>query len=94
MTMTREEIAKSLKPLEWICGEDYSGNQIIYAELLKKTAYIKDYGNGIVTLMFGHDNGSRIEVIKTYGGISMAVAKVVAREWQISEMCTYFQMND
>lgn len=92
--MTREEIANSLKPLEWLHGEDYYGNPIISAELLTKTAYIKEHDGGHVTLLFGRDNGNKIDVIKTYGGISISVAKVVAREWQISEMCNYFEMND
>lgn len=92
--MTREEIAKSLKPLEWIRGEDYYGNQIISAELLTKTAYIKEQDGGHVTLLFGRDNGNKIDVIKSYGGIPMSVAKVLAREWQVSEMCNYFEMNN
>lgn len=91
--MTREEIASSLKPLEWLRGEDYYGNQIIYADLLKKTAYIKEQDGGHVTLLFGHDNGNKIDVIKTYGGISMSVAKALAREWQVSEMCNYFDIG-
>nr|DAQ30720.1 MAG TPA: hypothetical protein [Caudoviricetes sp.] len=91
--MTREDIANSLKPLEWLRGEDHYGNQIIYADLLKKTAYIKEFDGGHVSLFFGRDNGNKIDVIKTYGGISMSVAKVVAREWQISEMCNYFDIE-
>lgn len=91
--MTREEIANSLKPLEWLHGEDYYGNRIISAELLKKTAYIKEQDGGSVTLLIGRDNGSKIDVIKTYEGISMQVAKIVAREWQITEMCNYFDIE-
>nr|DAG99115.1 MAG TPA: hypothetical protein [Crassvirales sp.] len=91
--MTREDIAERIKPLDWQMDEDYSGQQIISAQLINRMVYIKHQENERVTLVLGYDNGSRIEIDKSVKNISVYAAKILAKEWQVDEMCEYFELD-
>ena len=87
--MTREEIAKSLNPLEW----DIWGNKYRFANPTE------DHEAMIMT----KDDGRLLVQISKYGCISSEVETVTdtmqdamdfVREWQVGHFYSYFQMYD
>lgn len=91
--MTREDIAAKIKPLHWELDEDYSGKKITSAQLINRIVYIRHQETGRVNIVLGYDNGSRIELDKVVKNIPFHEAKELAKEWQIDEMCEYFDLD-
>lgn len=88
--MTREEIAKSLKPLEWDIweGDKYSFAQPTEAH----EAMIMTRDDGYLLVKISK-HGRMMAEADTVAG-TMQGAMDFVREWQISRFCSYFQMND
>ena len=88
--MTREEIANSLKPLEW---DVWAGNKCRFAnptEAHEAMIMTKDDGRLLVKI---HRHGCIASVAETVA-CTMQEAIDFVREWQISRFCSYFQIND
>ena len=88
--MTREEIAKSLKPLEW---DIWEGNKYRFAqptEAHEAMIMTKDDGRLFVSVnRYGRMNAEASTTVDT-----MQEAMDFVREWQVDRYCSYFQMND
>lgn len=88
--MTREEIAKSLKPIEWDIWEK---NRIRFAKLIESyEARIRTKIDGNLLIQIHKSGSNRTEVSKEVN--TMQEATDLVREWQISRFCTYFEMAD
>lgn len=88
--MTREEIAKSLKPLAW---DIWEGGKYRFAnptEAHEAMIMIKDDGRLLVKI----NRYGRMESEADTEAYTMQGAMDFVREWQISRICSYFQMND
>lgn len=88
--MTREEIAKSLKPLEW---DIWEGNKYRFAqptEAHEAMIMTKDDGRLLVTINRHGRMPSEAGTVVD----AMQEAMDFVREWQISRFCSYFQIND
>ena len=88
--MTREEIAKSLKPLEW---DIWDGNKYRFAqptEAHEAMIMTKDDGRLLVSV---NKHGRMTSVAEAVVN-TMQEAMDFVREWQISRYCSYFKMND
>lgn len=88
--MTREEIAKSLKPLEW---DIWDGNKYRFSNPTEAHE----------AMIMTNDDGSFLVKINKRGCIdadastmmyTMQEAIDFVREWQISRICSYFKIND
>lgn len=88
--MTREEIAKSLKPLEW---DIWEGNKYRFAQPTEAhEAMIMTRDDGYLLVTINRHGRMPSEAGKVVG--TMQEAMDFVREWQIERFCTYFQMND
>lgn len=88
--MTREEIAKSLKPLEWRVWDDYGCR---FAQPTKAhEAMIMAIPDGRMLVRINRYGEIIAEVLTTFN--TLQEAKDFVREWQISRFCSYLQMND
>lgn len=88
--MTREDIAKSLKPLEW---DIWEGNKYRFAqptEAHEAMIMTKDDGNFLVKI----SKHGRMETLAGTVADTMPEAMDFVREWQIERFCSYFKMND
>lgn len=88
--MTREEIAKSLKPLEW---DIWEGNKYRFAqptEAHEAMIMTKDDGRLFVSVNKHGRMGSEA-VTEAY---TMQEAMDFVREWQVDRFCSYFKIND
>ena len=87
--MTREEIAKSLKPLEWkILG----GSEFRFAqptEAHEAMIMIKSDGRLLVKI----NKHGRMTAEAETEAYTMQEAMDFVREWQVSRFCSYFQMK-
>lgn len=88
--MTREEIAKSLKPLEW---DIWEGNKYRFAQPTEAHEAM------IMTM----DDGGLLVRISNHGCMTseastevdtMQEAMDFVREWQVDRFCSYFKTND
>lgn len=88
--MIREEIAKSLKPLEW---DIWDGNKYSFANPTEAHE----------AMIMTNDDGSFLVKINKRGCIAsdawitadtMQKAMDFVRDWQVDRFCSYFQMND
>lgn len=88
--MTREQIAKSLKPLEWDIWDD---NKYRFANPTEAHE----------AMVMANDDGSFIVKINKFGCIisdasttvgTMQEAIDFVREWQVSRFCSYFKINN
>jgi hypothetical protein len=87
--MTREEIAKSLKPIEW----DTWGPNLRFAEPIESyEARIRTRIDGNLLIQIHEFGSNRIEVSKEVN--TMQEATDLVREWQINKICDYFEMNN
>lgn len=88
--MTREEIANSLKPLEW---DIWEGNKYRFAqptEAHEAMIMTKDDGRLLVKInRYGRMTSAAEAVVNT-----MQEAMDLVRDWQVDRFCSYFQMND
>lgn len=88
--MTREEIAKGLKPLEW---DVWDGNKYRFAQPTEAhEAMIMTKDDGCLFVSVNRYGRMNAEASTTVG--TMQEAMDFVREWQISRFCSYFQMND
>lgn len=88
--MTREEIAKSLKPLEWRVWDDYGCR---FAQPTKThEAMIMAIPDGRMLVRINRYGEIIAEVLTTFN--TLQEAKDFVREWQISRFCSYLQMKD
>lgn len=88
--MTREEIAKSLKPLEW---DIWEGNKYRFAQPTEAhEAMIMTKGDGLLLVRINKHGRMTSEACTVVDAMQEAMDFV--REWQISRFCSYFQMND
>ncbi len=87
--MTREEIAKSLKPLEW---DIWEGNKYRFANPTEAHE----------AMIMTKDDGCLLVKINRYGRMTseadtevdtMQEAMDFVREWQVDRFCSYFQMK-
>lgn len=88
--MTREEIAKSLKPLEW---DVWDGNKYRFAqptEAHEAMIMTKDDGCLLVNI----SKRGCIDPVALTTMDTMQEAMDFVREWQIRRYCSYFQMNE
>lgn len=88
--MTREEIAKSLKPLAW---DIWAGNKCRFAnptEAHEAMIMTKDDGRLLVKI---NRHGCIASVAETVA-CTMQEAIDFVRKWQIERFCSYFQIND
>lgn len=88
--MTREEIAKSLKPLEW---DIWEGNKYRFAqptEAHEAMIMTKDDGRLLVSV----NKHGRMESEAGTEAYTMQEAMDFVREWQINRFCSYFKIND
>lgn len=88
--MTREEIAKSLKPIEWYvwddCGCQFSN------PTKSHEAMIMAMHNGRMLVRINKYIGVGAEVLTTFNTLQEAMDFV--REWLVDHFCSYFQIND
>lgn len=88
--MTREEIAKSLKPLEWRVWDDYGCR---FAQPTKAhEAMIMAIPDGRMLVRINRYGEIIAEVLTTFN--TLQEAKDFVREWQIDRFCSYFKVND
>lgn len=88
--MTREEIAKSLKPLAW---DVWDGNKCRFAnptEAHEAMIMTKDDGRLLVKI---NRRGCIAAAAETVA-CTMQEAMGFVREWQVDRFCSYFQVND
>lgn len=88
--MTREEISKSLKPLEWDIWDGGKYRFANIAEAYEAMVMTKDDGNFLVKINKRGVIGSYMCTTVT----TIQEADAIVREWQIDHICSYFQMND
>ena len=88
--MTREEIAKSLKPLEW---DIWEGSEYRFAQPTEAhEAMIMTKRDGCLLVKI-NKRGHMTAVAETVA-CTMQEAMDFVREWQVSRFCSYFQIND
>ena len=88
--MTREEIAKSLKPLVW---NVWVGKKYRFANPTEAhEAMIMTDDDGGLHIKINRHGVTLSEVMSEVGTMQEAIDFV--REWQINHFCSYFQMND
>ena len=88
--MTREEIAKSLKPLEW---DIWGGSEYRFAQPTEAhEAMIMTKRDG--RLLVKINKRGRMESEAGTEAYSMQEAIDFVRDWQVDRFCSYFQMND
>lgn len=88
--MTRNDIAKSLKPIEWRVWDDYGCR---FAQPTKAhEAMIMAIPDGRMLVRINRYGEIIAEVLTTFN--TLQEAKDFVREWQISRFCSYLQMND
>lgn len=88
--MTREEIANSLKPLEW---DIWEGDKYRFAqptEAHEAMIMTKDDGRLLVRIS---KHGRMTSAAETVAN-TMQGAMDFVREWQVDRFCSYFQIND
>ena len=88
--MTREDIAKSLKPLEWDIWENGKYHFANINETYEVMILAKEDGRFLFKINKRRDNSSY--VLSVFDTVSEA--KDRAREWQISHVCSMFEMNN
>lgn len=87
--MTREEIAKSLKPIEW----DTWGPNLRFAEPIESyEVRIRTRIDGNLLIQIHKFGSNQTEVSKEVN--TMQEATDLVREWQINKICDYFEMNN
>ena len=87
--MTREEIAKSLKTIQWRVWDDYGCR---FAQPTKAhEAMIMAMHDGRMLVRINRYGEVIAEVLTTFN--TLQEAKDFVREWQISEMCNYFEIE-
>ena len=88
--MTREEISKSLKPLEW---DIWEGDKYRFAQPTEAhEAMIMTWDDG--RLLVKINRHGRMDSEASTEVDTMQEAMDFVREWQIERFCSYFQMND
>lgn len=88
--MTREEISKSLKPLEWLVWDEYVFRSANPVKGYEATVTVIHDGRMLVRI---HKHGEAwSEVLTTVS--TMHEAKTIVREWRIDQFCHHFKMND
>lgn len=88
--MTREEIANSLKPLEW---DIWEGNKYRFAQPTEAhEAMIMTKDDGRLLVKINRHGRITPEVYKAVN--TMQEAEDIVRDWQVDRFCSYFQMND
>lgn len=88
--MTREEIAKSLKPLEWLVWDEYEFRSANPVKGYEATVTVIHDGRMLVRI---HRHGEAwSEVLTTFN--TLKEAKDFVREWQIDRFFSHFKMND
>ncbi len=88
--MTREEIAKSLKPLEWRVWDDYGCR---FAQPTKAyEAMIMAIPDGRMLVRINRYGEVIAEVLTAFN--TLQEAKDFVREWQIDSFLSHFKMND
>nr|DAS21067.1 MAG TPA: hypothetical protein [Caudoviricetes sp.] len=88
--MTREEIAKSLKPIAW---DIWEGNKYRFAQPTEvHEAMIMTRDDGCLIVKINRHGRITPEVYKAVN--TMQEAEDIVREWLIDHICSYFQMND
>ena len=88
--MTREEIAKSLKPLEW---DIWEGNKQRFANPTEAhEAMIMTRIDGHLLVKINKDGCMIPDVYKAVD--TMQEAMDLVREWQVDRFCSYFKVND
>jgi hypothetical protein len=90
--MTREDIAISLKPLNWMEDELDNGDPVLSADYDVYNAYIKEENNGRVTLTIFYEGEPDPEA--KYIGFTMQEAKGLARLHQVDSFCKYFNFDE
>lgn len=88
--MTREEIAKSLKPLEW---DIWEGGIYRFAQPTEAhEAMIMTKSDGRLLVKINkHGRMTSEAAMETE---AMQEAMDFVRDWQVDRFCSYFQMND
>lgn len=92
--MTREDIAKSLKPITW--REDkYEHNEVyLVATLDRRYAIISGMLGRKLTITIRMINCSKPDPAITYKDVTMDEAKMIARYWQVEEACRHFNLDE
>lgn len=92
--MTREDIAKSLKPIKWR-DDTYKPNEVFLIAVFDRR-YATIYGvpgrNMTITIYARYYNMPDPPV--TYKGVTMDEAKMIARYWQIEEEYRRLQIEE
>lgn len=89
--MTREDIEKALKMPEWMDDEDYNGNPFISATIGVHEAIIKEKSDGTVSLVIHSWLDETVD--GEYKGLTMEEAKAKAREIQVDDACSHFNLE-
>ena len=89
--MTREDIEKALKMPEWMDDEDYNGNPVISATIGTHEAIIKEKSDGTVSLVIRCWLDDTVD--GEYKGLTMEEAKAKAREIQVDDACSGFNLE-
>lgn len=90
--MTREDIAISLKPLDWMEDELDNGDPVLSADYDVYNAYIKEESDGTATLTIFYTGDQDPEI--KYTGFTMQEAKEIARLHQVDSFCEYFNFDE
>lgn len=91
--MTRNDIAISLKPLKWEEDELDNGTPVLTADYDVYEAYIKENGNGTVTLTIFYIGNLEEPKIK-YTRLTMEEANDITRLLQVDSFCEYFNLDN
>ena len=92
--MTREDIAKSLKPIVWH-DDSYKHNEVVLmGSFDRKYAIISGLLGRKMEVTICTVTTSKAYPRITYKNVTMDEAKMIARYWQVEEACRHFNLDE